>query len=180
MAWHNGGTPGILSDQNPNIHKEDTMTTSIVPTKRGRLDRLFNDDWGLPDLFNDEWRFPDLLRGLARFEPEIKVEETVTDGILTIRAEAPGIDPDKDVDIEMTDGALTFTVQRRESTESKQNGSTRSEFRYGSFQRTLLLPEGTLPADVKATYKDGILEVKVPVPTAPTTPAPMKVPVLRD
>lgn len=144
------------------------MTTNLVPAEGGRLDRFIN----------DEWRFPDLFRGFGKFEPEIRVEEIVDGDVLTVRAEAPGIDPEKDVDISMANGKLFLKVERRESHETKEDGSTRSEFRYGSFRRTLLLPEGTTPTDVKATYKDGILEVKVPMPAA--TAVTTKVPVSRS
>jgi HSP20 family protein len=74
-----------------------------------------------------------------------------------IRAELPGIDPDKDVEITVTEGVLTVRAER---TEEKKEGK-RSEFRYGSFSRTCRLPEGADESDVTATYKNGILEVSV-------------------
>ena len=75
----------------------------------------------------------------------------------------PGIDPDKDVQISVTDHTLHLRAERREETKTEEKGTYRSEFRYGSFARTVPLPVGATDKDVKATYKDGILEVRIPI-----------------
>jgi HSP20 family protein len=109
----------------------------------------------------------------------IRVEEEVTDNELTIRAELPGIDPDKDVEISVAEGQLNIRAERQEKTEQKDRGSYRSEFRYGSFARSIPLPQGVKQEDITATYKDGVLEIKAPVPPAgPETP-PRKVRITR-
>jgi HSP20 family protein len=128
-------------------------------------------------LLRDEWPFGRLFESLREVEPAIRVEETIENDTLIIKAEAPGIDPEKDVDISMTNGKLYINMERRLSSESEKNGATRSEFRYGSFARTIALPEGTPTSDVKASYKDGILEVRVPVPKTDATAT--KVPIAR-
>jgi HSP20 family protein len=125
----------------------------------------------------DEWPFGRLFDNLRDLEPAIRVEERIDGDTLIIKAEAPGIDPDKDVELSMANGKLFMTVERRESSEKKEDGNSRSEFRYGSFSRTIPLPEGTPSTDVKASYKDGILEVRVPMP--PAKAAATKVPVTR-
>ena len=89
----------------------------------------------------------------------IRVEEFGDDGQYVLRAELPGIDPDKDVDISIEDGLLTVKAERRE--EKKEGGH--SEFRYGTFTRTMRLPAGVVEDDVKASYRDGILEIKAPI-----------------
>lgn len=94
----------------------------------------------------------------------IKVEELMDGNELVVRAELPGIDPDKDVDVSITEGALRINAHREERQEEKEKGGYRTEFRYGSFSRTLRLPEGATADDVKATYTDGVLEVRVPIP----------------
>lgn len=119
-------------------------------------------DWLEPLEFG---RFFDNMRTL---DEHIRVEEEMVDGKLVIRAELPGIDPDKDVDIAIKDDMLTLHAERQHKEESKTNSGFRSEFRYGSFQRTLALPKGCKVSDVTATYSDGILEVKVPVPKTDT------------
>jgi HSP20 family molecular chaperone IbpA len=79
-----------------------------------------------------------------------------------LRAELPGIDPEKDVEITVDDGVLTVKAERRE--EKKEGG--RSEFRYGSFARSVTLPAGADEENVAASYRDGILEVRTPIKEA--------------
>jgi HSP20 family molecular chaperone IbpA len=99
------------------------------------------------------------------FEDEelIRVEQSTSDKEVVVRAEAPGIDPEKDVEITVSDHTLRMRVERREESESEEEGVKRSEFRYGSFSRTVPLPVGAVEKDVGATYKDGILEVRIPL-----------------
>jgi HSP20 family protein len=111
-------------------------------------------------------------------EDRIRVEEEMVDGALVIRAEIPGVDPDKDVDISLGDGYLTIRAERRSERSDKQGGGFRTELRYGSFSRVLRLPEGAKADDVTASYTDGMLEVRVPMPPAATS-TPQKVAVTR-
>ena len=109
---------------------------------------------------------PDLWSRL--FDPldlgnPMKVEELREDGTMVVRAELPGIDPQKDVEITVADGMLHVHAERREEHSDDAEGTYRTEFRYGSFDRTLRLPAGTSEDDVTATYRDGILEVRLPV-----------------
>jgi len=93
----------------------------------------------------------------------LRVEEVREDDTLVIRAELPGVDPDKDVELLVENGVLSIRAERREETEEKKRHRRRSEFRYGSFSRTLSLPPGATEEDVKATYENGILEIRIPV-----------------
>jgi len=95
----------------------------------------------------------------------IRVEEYREDGTLVVRADLPGIDPDKDVELTISHGMLHIEAQRREEEKREEKGYLRREVRYGSFSRSLPLPEGVTEADIAATYKDGILEIRVPEPT---------------
>ena len=109
----------------------------------------------------------DLLAGLptwAQLRPGLgdnmmRLEDEMKDGSYEVRAELPGIDPAKDVDITVRDGRLTIKAERTEKKES--NG--RSEFSYGSFVRSVSLPQGADEDAIKATYDKGILTVSVPV-----------------
>lgn len=89
----------------------------------------------------------------------IRLEDEMKDGAYEVRAELPGIDPAKDVDITVRDGQLTIKAERSEKKES--NG--RSEFSYGSFIRSVSLPPGADEDAIKASYDKGILTVSVPV-----------------
>ncbi|WP_285761085.1 Hsp20/alpha crystallin family protein [Nocardiopsis ansamitocini] len=88
---------------------------------------------------------------------DISVEDVVRDGHYVIRAELPGIDPDKDVAVTVSPGRLTIEAERRE----EHREGRRSEFRYGSFTRTVALPKNCDENDVTATYEKGILEVSL-------------------
>lgn len=92
----------------------------------------------------------------------ILLEEEIQDGCYTVRAEIPGIDIDKDLDIIIRSGHLTIKAERSEKTETQG----RSEFSYGSFTRTVLLPVGADADAATATYDKGILSVSIPVTEA--------------
>ena len=96
-----------------------------------------------------------------------------------IRAELPGIDPDKDVQITVSDGMLRIDAERRLEKKTEDKGYARHELHYGSLTRTLPLPEGVAESDIKAVYKDGILEIRVPVPERPTESEPKKIAVTK-
>jgi HSP20 family protein len=89
------------------------------------------------------------------------VDVFARDKDLVVRAELPGINPDKDVDISLQDGVLTIRGERRQEHRDEGNGIYRTEFSYGSFERSVLLPEGVKEKDIQATYESGILEVVV-------------------
>jgi HSP20 family protein len=87
----------------------------------------------------------------------IRVEEYVEDDHYMIRAELAGIDPEKDVEVTVGSGYLTIRAERSDKIEGKH----RSEFRYGSFSRTVGLPANADEDAVTASYRDGILTISV-------------------
>ena len=144
---------------------------SAVPSgSLGIIDQLF-DDWmrSLPirrplDLAPD-WPHEELIR----------VDQYRENATEVIQAELPGIDPDKDVEITITDGMLQIHAERRVQATTDDNGYRRHEIRYGAKSRTLALPEGTTEADITATYRNGILDIRVPVSRPRPAPAPIKI-----
>jgi len=128
-----------------------------------------------PDVFS---RFDRMFEEWARMAPFravpfphwwwagdlIRVEEYREDGTVVIRADLPGIDPDKDVELTVWDGMLHIKAERREEEKREQQGYVRQEVRYGSLSRSLPLPEGVTEADITASYKDGVLEIRIPAP----------------
>lgn len=136
----------------------------VVPT----IDRpglFFGRRW--PELMDwPDWpslpAWPERLRHLTS-ESVIKIEELVEDDTMVVRAELPGIDPDKDVEISVADGTLTIRAERRQESKIEEKGRFQTEFSYGSFSRVMALPTGASEKNIQATYKDGILEVRVPV-----------------
>jgi len=107
------------------------------------------------------------FEGVRPFDDRMRVEEEIVDDHLVIRAEMPGVDPDKDVEISIDDGVMTVRAERRQEDRTTTSRGFRTEFRYGSFRRTMALPKGTSAKAVTATYRDGILEIRVPAPSAP-------------
>lgn len=103
----------------------------------------------------------------------VRVEDFTRDDRYVVRAELPGVDPEKDIELTMEGDWLTIHGERREEKQEKNH----SEFRYGSFSRSLRLPPGTDADDITATYEDGILEVSLPMDGE--TRAPARIPVTR-
>lgn len=121
------------------------------------------------------WLESDTGLGLRPSEMQsyIRIEDYIEDGTYVLRAEMPGIDPDKDVAITVEHGALTIRAERQD--EKRDRGH--HEFHYGAFARTITLPAGTNPDGVTANYVDGVLELRVPMDAA--EPAPLSIPVQR-
>jgi HSP20 family protein len=91
------------------------------------------------------------------------IESYVDGDNFTVRVELPSVDP-KDVEVKVAGGVLTVKGSREEKQETKKRDFLRREFRYGSFERAITLPEGVKAEDLKATYHDGVLELTAPMP----------------
>lgn len=97
----------------------------------------------------------------AALEPyTVPVEWFLRDGELVVHADLPGIDP-KDADVSLEGDRLTIRGERKARYESDP---LYREIRYGRFERTVRLPEGIDPDQLKASYKDGVLEITMPAP----------------
>jgi HSP20 family protein len=127
------------------------ITSELAPTRAREMWPRVTDWLDTLVLGDLSWR--------SGFPHAIRIEEYAKDGAFTVRAEIPGIDPDKDIEINVENGMLTVEGQREE----KHQAGQRSEFYYGRFMRSVSLPSGADQDHVNATYKDGILEVKVPI-----------------
>src|ERR1700756_3308992 len=125
------------------------------PAVRRQYRPLFPD---ISELFEG---FPSFARLHPVFDTRVmRLEDEMTkDGRYEVRAEIPGVDPAKDVDITVRDGRLTIKAERREKSESKG----RSEFSYGSFVRTVSLPPGADENNISATYDKGVLTISVAI-----------------
>ena len=106
----------------------------------------------------------------------MRVEDYVKDGTYVLRAELPGVDPEKDIEVSVSKGVLTISAHRQETTEGKQ----RSEFHYGAFARSVTLPESAEEEHIRASYDSGILEVVVTLKDQAAGKAPKRIPVFMN
>ena len=115
-------------------------------------------------LFNTVFETPATGGGtLRRWMPAMDLVET--DDQFVLRADLPGLSED-DVAIEFDDGTLTVSGERNAEHESKGEGYHRVERAFGSFSRSLTLPEGVDPEAVTANFDRGVLEIRIPKPEA--------------
>jgi HSP20 family protein len=96
--------------------------------------------------------------------PAVDVWETAESVVYAF--DLPGI-PQDEITIEFEDGVLTVAGDRQRAEEQAEDRFYRSERRFGSFSRTIGLPQGVAEGDIKADYRHGVLEVHVAKPTAP-------------
>src|SRR5688572_27431997 len=90
--------------------------------------------------------------------PAVNIRERADDFVIDLAV--PGMDK-KDFSVEVENGVLTVSGERKNENESKNDNHTRREFHYGSFRRTFSLPDSADGENVKASYKDGILTLAV-------------------
>jgi HSP20 family protein len=107
----------------------------------------------------------------AGYVPAIEMRADGADVVITL--ELPGVDVSSDVDIEVAEGRLTISGERRDHNEARDDSGKVlvRELRYGSFRREFALPEGVTAEDVDATYDRGLLEVRVREVSKPALPA---------
>lgn len=114
-------------------------------------------------LFEDFWkRFDQPFGAFGRWDargPRTDVAETKS--ALEVSVELPGIDP-KDVDVSLTDSALTIKGERKSEREENNEGYHLSERSYGSFFRSIPLPSGVDTDKANAEFKNGVLTVTLP------------------
>ena len=83
-------------------------------------------------------------------------------GKVVIQTDLPGLAAD-DVAVEVADGILTISGERRDEQEIEDRGLRRTERRYGRFTRSLALPDGAQVEQIQASFRDGVLEITVPL-----------------
>jgi len=99
-----------------------------------------------------------------RWIPAMDVVETEEHFVL--RADLPGLS-ESDVNIEVEDNVLTVSGERKSEHEQRGEGYYRVERSFGSFSRSLTLPEGINADSIQAKFENGVLEVRIPKPEQP-------------
>ncbi len=120
-----------------------------IDTLERQINRLF-DEMLLPT-----WRESDKFS----FAPAAELSET--DEAIDLKLEIPGVDA-KALEVKVTKDAVSISGERSEESKTADNGKTRSEFRYGKFQRIIALPAKVQNDRITADYKDGILHLTLP------------------
>jgi HSP20 family protein len=157
-------------------HREFPLTRTtardpfaLVRQMTSEFDRMF-DDFAWPSFGWTTLRAQPQLEK-ASWLPQIDVFEK--DNRLVTRVDLPGLKKE-DVKVEITDGRLAISGERKTEGEEKRQNFYRSERQYGSFYRAVPLPEGVKPEDINATFANGVLEVSIPLPVK-TEPKPKMV-----
>ncbi len=111
--------------------------------------------------------FPHLFEEWPRLERENipAMESFLKNGNMVVRVDTPGVDP-KDIDISVAGNVLRIRGERKEEKEVKSEDYIRHEASYGSFERSMTLPEGANTDKIAANFKNGVVEVTVPVAKA--------------
>ena len=120
-----------------------------IDSLQKEMNRLFE---GFSQDFNNQ------EKGIT-FTPAAELQET--EDAIYLKLEVPGLEG-KDLDVQVTAEAVAIKGERRQESQTENNGMTRSELRYGSFQRVIPLPTRIQNDQVKAEYKDGILNLHLP------------------
>jgi len=132
-----------------NLMKRNNNKEYGLDSFRRNIDKVFDDFFFLTptSLFKNDW------------EPTIDVEED--DKSIHVKAEIPGIE-EKDLDVKIEDNVLTLSGEKKEERKEEKKNYIFSERKFGSFSRSISLPEGIKTDKINATFKKGILNIDIP------------------
>jgi HSP20 family protein len=136
-------------------------STASGMTPFEEMERWF-DDFSPRRWLRSGWDFPSFPRFDAPFEdrhPRVDVIDRETE--VVVKAELPGVKKE-DLDVSLSDNKLVIKATTSQEKEEEEGAYFRRETSRGEFQRTLLLPENIDDENVQATFKDGLLELKMP------------------
>jgi len=136
-------------------HKDDPF--KALERFRREMDRLFDrwfeEPYGIDRFFEEELTS-------SRWYPAVDIQEK--DGKYILKAELPGMKKD-DIHVDIENGVLSIKGERKLEDEEKKENYHRIERVYGTFRRSFRLPENVKEDQIKAKYKDGILEITLPI-----------------
>lgn len=124
-----------------------------VASLQDSINKLFQDAFSRANIDEDF--------ALSAWKPVVDIFDK--DEAIVIHAELPGVKKE-DVAIEVKDNVLTLRGERTESKEIKEDKYYRKERTFGSFHRAFTLPAAVNPDSIRATFKDGVLEIEIPKP----------------
>ena len=143
----------LIPWRNKKQSTENRELSPFISGFRGELDKVFDKFFGET--------FPTMADGwssLAGYTPSLDVSET--DKEVMVRVEVPGINA-KDIEINVSGHILTVSGEKREEKEDKGRDFYHSERRFGSFRRSIELPETADLEEISAEHTDGVLKIHV-------------------
>lgn len=126
-------------------HNQDQ---SMFPNVQSMFNRFFDED--IPGLFSSEF---------SGTVPAVNIKEDSEKYEITVAA--PGLNKD-DFRVNVKDNTLTISSEKEDEKEDKDEGYTRKEFHYSSFNRTFTLPDSVMQDKIQASYENGILKIDMP------------------
>lgn len=126
---------------------------------RREIERIFDEVFERTPFFRRGMEIEPIEEYERAWSPACDVYET--DKEIVVKANLPGVSKDN-VEVIVTEDAITIKGQAKEETEVKEKNYYRRELNYGAFQRVIPLPLAVKSDEAKATFKDGILEIRVP------------------
>lgn len=141
------------------IKKAGKKGSGLIPWRPERdIDQMFEDFLGrrLRPLWPERW-WP--ATGMEITTPTVDLYEEKDD--IVVKVELPGLEKDN-IEVDLTDNRLTIKGEKKKEEEVKKENYYRSERSYGSFIRTLELPRDVQADKIKAAFKNGVLEVRLP------------------
>jgi HSP20 family protein len=140
-----------------NLSPRDTFFQDMIDFRRN-FDQVFNRFLRWPSVQED-------LTHLREFSPAVASFIDRKDKKFHCDVELPGVDP-KDVEIQVQGNTLTISGKRTRTREASEADYVQREISYGSFTRSLVLPEGMDTERVSAEYRNGVLEITAPIASA--------------
>lgn len=122
------------------------------------LERVRDEFERLMDRLAEDWS-----AGVEPGDSRPRMECFLEDSKMTLRTELPGIEP-KDIEVDVSGNRITVRAKREEKKEERKRRFIRREMHYGTFERSIELPDSVKADDIRATYRDGVLELTMPVP----------------
>jgi len=133
------------------IKKREDNNRNSLSSFHKEMDRVFDNFFSLTpgSLFDSQWM------------PSIDVNET--DKAILVSAELPGME-EKDIEVTLERNTLTISGEKKEETEKKdeKRNSYYAERRYGSFRRSITIPDDIVTDKINAEFKKGVLSIEIP------------------
>ena len=132
------------------------LTELMKKTNGERTPDIFR---GFSNIFDEFFRNELMTRDISGFVPAVNIGEDNDNYFVEIAA--PGYSKE-DFKVEMVDHMLSISAERQKEESEEQKNYSRKEFTYGSFKRTLSMPETVNEEDIHAKYQDGVLKLTLP------------------